>query len=418
MPYGKTAAVNLDSRCVYTGKLTGAGVLNVNSPYVRCDQNGNWREFTGSINFTGEHIRLNNLNTQNLSNASVNLGSGTYLYAASNGSGELSYGVNLSFGALSGAGSISGRNSITVGDKNTNSLYSGVITAGSGKLTKKGTGTLTVSGDNLFTGGTEVNAGILIAANTAGSALGTGSITVKDGALLSNKGFITGAVVAQSGGRVSGTKNYGGNVTIAAGGFLEPGDEASASWISRLGTLTLDKSLILNGTLKMGVRNASGYMADKLAVKGNFVVNGNFVLEIISGAASFPLGTKLALLDLADAVVSGNFTSYELPPTDDGTEWDTSKFLTEGILEVVTSTSVSSIKISHINVYPNPAKEFIQIEMPSDEIFDAVILDINGKIVVKTEVDDKMINVAALPQGVYLLQINQNGKLFSTRFVK
>lgn len=418
VPQGKTASVNLDSRCVYTGKLTGAGILNVKSPYVRCDQNGNWTEFTGTINFSGENIRLNNINTQNLSNASVNLASGTSLYVASNGSGEAATGVNLSFGALSGTGSVSGRNNIIIGDKNTNSTYSGVITTGSGRLTKRGTGQLTLSGNNLYTGGTDVNTGVLIAANTAGSAFGTGSVTVKDGALLSNKGFISGGVTAQSGGRVSGIKNYGGNVTIAVGGFLEPGDESSLSWISRLGTLTLDKSLLLNGTLKMGIRNASGYMSDKLVVKGNFTVNGNFVLEIVNGAESFPLGTKLTLLDLTSATVSGSFTSFDLPPTDSETEWDTSKLLTEGILEVVKSTSTGRTNASTINIYPNPAKDFIRIEMTSGGIFDADILDINGKTVIKTKVEGGIINVSELPQGIYLLHINQNGKLYSTRFVK
>jgi hypothetical protein len=259
---------------------------------------------------------------------------------------------------------------------------------------------------------------VLIAANTAGSAFGTGSVTVKDGALLSNKGFISGGVTAQSGGRVSGIKNYGGNVTIAVGGFLEPGDESSLSWISRLGTLTLDKSLLLNGTLKMGIRNASGYMSDKLVVKGNFTVNGNFVLEIVNGAESFPLGTKLTLLDLTSATVSGSFTSFDLPPTDSETEWDTSKLLTEGILEVVKSTSTGRTNASTINIYPNPAKDFIRIEMTSDGIFDADILDINGKTVIKTKVEGGIINVSELPQGIYLLHINQNGKLYSTRFVK
>ena len=130
------------------------------------------------------------------------------------------------------------------------------------------------------------------------------------------------------------------------------------------------------------------------------------------------MGTKLTLLDLTSATVSGSFTSFDLPPTDSETEWDTSKLLTEGILEVVKSTSTGRTNASTINIYPNPAKDFIRIEMTSGGIFDADILDINGKTVIKTKVEGGIINVSELPQGIYLLHINQNGKLYSTRFVK
>ena len=51
VPEGKTATWTLDSRCDYTGKLTGAGTLTVNVTSVRCNMQGNWSQFEGTIKF-------------------------------------------------------------------------------------------------------------------------------------------------------------------------------------------------------------------------------------------------------------------------------------------------------------------------------------------------------------------------------
>ena len=49
---------------------------------------------------------------------------------------------------------------LSVGNNNTNTTYSGVLSGG-GSLTKIGTGTLILSGNNTYAGGTTINAGIL-----------------------------------------------------------------------------------------------------------------------------------------------------------------------------------------------------------------------------------------------------------------
>ena len=54
---------------------------------------------------------------------------------------------------------------IIVGGKNTSSTYSGVISNNT-RLEKVGTGTLTISGTNTFTGGVNINAGTLQVGST------------------------------------------------------------------------------------------------------------------------------------------------------------------------------------------------------------------------------------------------------------
>ena len=72
-------------------------------------------------------------------------------------------------------------------------LISGIISgipAGS-TLTKDGSGTLTLTGNNIYTRGTTVNGGTLLVNNTAGSGTGTGTVTVNNaGSTLGGTGTI------------------------------------------------------------------------------------------------------------------------------------------------------------------------------------------------------------------------------------
>ena len=103
-------------------------------------------------------------------------------------------------GALTGGGSVGGSvnlqaNTLTVGDA-TSTSFAGVITGTGGILTKQGNGTLTLSGANAHTGGTNVNAGTLKV--DPGGSLGSGPVTAKatllagNGVTISNNITMTG----------------------------------------------------------------------------------------------------------------------------------------------------------------------------------------------------------------------------------
>ncbi|WP_273793937.1 beta strand repeat-containing protein, partial [Brucella anthropi] len=84
---------------------------------------------------------------------------------------------------------------------------------GSGKLVKQGVGTITLSGNNSYTGGTEINAGTLVVA--ADHALGATSsaVTLNGGTLQVDKGIILthDLVLGANGGSVT----MGGNVDVS-----------------------------------------------------------------------------------------------------------------------------------------------------------------------------------------------------------
>jgi autotransporter-associated beta strand protein len=107
VPEGKKATWTLDSRCDYKGKLTGAGTLTVNVTSVRCNMQGDWSEFEGTINFqkqkTGSYdplIQWNN--TKGLGKATV-----TGVFDNS--------GKNVAIGTIQGNATLTGAGSYTAG---------------------------------------------------------------------------------------------------------------------------------------------------------------------------------------------------------------------------------------------------------------------------------------------------------------
>src|SRR5438132_10803813 len=103
-------------------------------------------------------------------------------------------------GSIEGDGSIFlGATNLTAGSNNLTTTFSGVMQDGGvnggagGSFTKIGTGTLSLSGANTYTGDTIVQGGRLLVSNTTGSATGTGLVQI-NAAILGGTGTIKGAV--------------------------------------------------------------------------------------------------------------------------------------------------------------------------------------------------------------------------------
>jgi autotransporter-associated beta strand protein len=137
---------------------------------------------------------------------------------------------------------------LTVDTSNGSSSFAGLIedgTKGNVGLTVQGTvaaNSLDLTSANTYTGGTMVNGGTLLVDNIAGSATGTGPVTVNSSGTLGGTGSIAGLL------SVAGTLSPGddpGTITMAGGMTLADGSILQMD----LGTGDSDEILITGGTL-------------------------------------------------------------------------------------------------------------------------------------------------------------------------
>ena len=198
----------------------------------------------------------------------------------------------LAIGSLSGSGMVllDGHN-LTIGGNNLDTTFSGTIEE-SGGLTKTGTGTLTLSGANSYSGGTTVSAGVLDVANPTGSGTGTGTINVNAGTL-GGSGIIAGATTIGTGG--------------GAGAFLAP-----VVGSNKQATLTIQSALTFNSdatytcTFKAKKNKAK---TDKVVANG-VTISGATLNLVGQTQGSLKTGLRLTLISNTSAnPISGTFSN-------------------------------------------------------------------------------------------------------------
>lgn len=154
----------------------------------------------GALTFVDTEVTVRDATPRVIGNA-VNLGSG------------VAFGGNQAM-TFSGAAHLLGSQTLQVGVATT---FSGGIgeTGGAAKLTKSGSGTLTLSGASTYVGGTDVAAGRLLVNNTSGSATGSGDVRVRSGAEILGGGSIAGMLTLESGATISPGSSPG-ELTVGA----------------------------------------------------------------------------------------------------------------------------------------------------------------------------------------------------------
>ena len=219
---------------------TGAGILNLNSSLST---------YTGGTFIKDGSISLGTGNDRIPIGSVVTLGdistTGT-LILGSSGTARNQILGGLSSSGLGGNVIAQGTGSTLTLNMSGNSTFAGVL-GGTGTnnnnltLIKQGSGALTLSGANTYTGTTSVNGGTLV---VSGSLANT-PVTVGSGATLAGTGSIGGNVTIQNGGRqafvvattsgAQATRTISGTLTLSAGHVID----LSSAATSAAGTYTL-----------------------------------------------------------------------------------------------------------------------------------------------------------------------------------
>ncbi len=282
--FGRSSGRNLD----ITQNTTLGGIT------VTSDAAGDYG-FASSfdITFTGAGIAV-----QDGASATFSLGgtttftnsatAGSAIINLSGGSLDISHLTSngMSVGALEGSGNVFlGNKNLAVGGNNLDTIFSGVIQDGApggggnngGSLTKEGTGALTLSGINAYTGATVVSGGALIV----------------DGSIASSRVFVEpGATLAGTGGTVG--------TTLVDGGTLAPGHGDGT-----FGTLTVQGNLVFTTAatylVQVSPTNATSTSVTGVATLGDARVRANF-------APGTYVKNQYTILDAAGGVL-GSFGS-------------------------------------------------------------------------------------------------------------
>ena len=292
--------------------------------------------FTGGVTITAGSILLSGGDNRLWTNSSVSVAAGSMLNLGTN---------NQQLASLNGSGTVTGQSSATLTLAPSNaSSFAGIITGGEA-VAVIGSGTMTLSGSNSYSGGTTVS-GNLVASNSSAlgastnslavtGSLNLGSQTISQGAVTLNGGTITngtlsainvalqgGTISANLGGSagvtqlsgttlLSGSNSFAGGVAVNGGTLVASNASALAggsvevnggtlnltSTSQRVGSVTLGNGTITgSGVLTQAgitaTNSASALISESLAGTGGFTQNGAG-MTTLSGSNSFTGGTTV-----------------------------------------------------------------------------------------------------------------------------
>ncbi len=384
-----------------TGAGTGAITINsvIGSNVTTLTQNSTTaalilnaaNSYTGATTITAGTLRYGNVNA--IPNG-ASAGNVTV-------SGTLDVnGFSPTINGLSGAGivdnvSAGGTPALTIGANNATSTFTGTLrnTTGALAIIKTGTGTLTLSGANTYSGGTRILSGTIIGSSVAANAFGTSTITIGNSA----GGSASASLLIGRNGL-----SYANPILLAANttGTLTVGNTGSAISTTFTGGVTGTNNLTINsnattGTLTFATNpiNNNGTVTNIGAGTGTTTISGGIGANVtrviensvnsaltISGALTVNTGgttltnssgTKILTLSggtlgtgnlvlnnnsaLASGItISGTTINHSGTITNSGTGTGSSlisAIINSNVTGVIQNSTTSGLSISGVNTY-------------------------------------------------------------------
>ena len=300
--------------------------VNIGSTTVFKDDTGTWRVASSGNTWGSTTINSGIL----LVGASDALPDSTAVSVASAGTLDVG-GYNETVGSIAGAGKIDNSGAaaaLAVGGDNTSTTFSGVLTnSGSAlSLTKAGNGTLTLSGNNSYSGGTTISAGTLRVGNggTSGS-FGSGNVTNSGGTLVFDRSdAITVANLVSGGGPLTqagsgtltlmATNTYTGATTVEDGKLVVNGSISSSSVSVQSGAALGGTGTVGSTVVNSGASIAPGNSPGNLTINGDLTWNngGSYDWEVLRLPGEGSAGTDWDLLSVTGSLNLTNLTGAPL----------------------------------------------------------------------------------------------------------
>jgi len=287
------------------GSLAGAGAVTLGANTLTAGGSNTSTTFSGGMSGTGGFTKtgsgtlsLSGTNTYTgattLSAGAITITGGTSIdngsaVTVASGATLTLAGGGETIGSLAGAGNVVLSYTLTSGADNSSTTFSGVISSNNTSgIAKTGSGTLTLSGSNIYTGSTTVSAGTLSVASD--SNLGSGALTLNGGTLAvtgattidnainlaASSTLNVGAAVTQTGaigGTGNLTKTGAESLTLAGSNTYSGATTVSAGTLSVASDGNLGSgSLTLAGGTTLAVTGAT-HIDNAIALSGNATVS-------------------------------------------------------------------------------------------------------------------------------------------------
>lgn len=315
--------------------------------------------------FTKDGPGLLTLNGTNTFAASLQLNGGLVAFKTldTNQPGSLGAGTVLNFngGALRWAAAntadISVRKvTIQAGGATFDSGTNNVVLAnpignnGTGGLTKLGSGTLTLNGNNSYSRPTVIAMGRL-ALGSSGTIANSTAVILSNSAVLDVSGRSDHTLTLGSGKTLTGHGSVHGSVTASNGSIVAPGPA--------LGVLTVTNILTLqNGSTTVIELNASSHTNDLIAGMANVSYGGQLTVTNIGGALA--AGDRFKLFEARS--FSNSFATVVLPTLAGNLTWS-NRLAIDGTLAVV-----QPVNTSPANIELAAAGNTLRLNWPADHI--------------------------------------------------
>jgi len=223
----------------------------------------------------------------------------------------------------------------------------------------------------------------------------------------------------------NGKELYMNNHDMTFSGFDLPFSEGAIGDLNNDGFLDVQFA----GTAYMNTPNSNHYLTVNLqgiqsnrnGIGAHVEIYGAFgkqIREIKSGNgfshqsslnAHFGLGAATEITQVIVRWPSGIVDTYNNPAIDG------SILVVEGA-----TLAVNTYTNSEFSLYPNPAKQVVNIKTKNNiEMKSAQIFDLNGRLLLKSELTNGSITVDGLNTGTYILLLrDHNGKDYAQKFIK